>query len=81
MATKAELTAALATVLAVGDVIREVGRAPAGPVYAALMTAGVSYEGFERIVDTLVKAKVVRRDGHELVWIGPAAKTDTKTGG
>jgi hypothetical protein len=34
--------------------------APLGPMYAALMTHGMSYEGFTAAIDALAKAGVIR---------------------
>ena len=70
--TADEIRAGIEIVKAVAETVREVKRAPAGVVYAALMTRGVSLAGFEKIVGILERAEVVRRDGDVLVWIGPA---------
>jgi len=63
--------AALLILEAVAHTIREVSPVPAGILYARLMDQ-ISLETFERIVASLVAAKLVRRAGnHELHWIGP----------
>lgn len=38
---------------------------PAGPLYAALMTTGITLEQFEIIMDTLVSIGKVRKSGHQ----------------
>lgn len=68
---KRAATATLQVVIAVGEVVREVGRAPKGAVYLALSEQGFGLTGFDRIVKTLVTAGVVKEDGDELVWAGP----------
>lgn len=64
--------AALKTIQAVAETVREVGRAPAGAVFLALQTQGHTFASFRRIVDTLVRTGLVREEGHELVWVEPA---------
>lgn len=62
---------AIRLVKAVADTIREVGEAPSGPIYAALMTHGVRLETYLSCVDVLKKAKLVSESNHVLKWIGP----------
>lgn len=69
-ATEAVITA-FNVILAVADVVRESGTTPAGPVYAALAAKGMSLQAFEKVIGTLQSAKLVRRDGDLLVWVGP----------
>lgn len=68
MVTREQLHAGLETIKAVGDTVKELGRVPSGTVYAALSTRGVSLEGFKSIVRILVKAGVIREEGHTLVY-------------
>lgn len=67
-----ERKAALLVALAVSEAIRELGQVPAGELYAAMMTKGISLQVFEAIIANLEGAKLVRREAsHVLVWIGP----------
>jgi hypothetical protein len=71
--TKEEARAGLATVMAVADAIRELGRVPAGHLYAHLMGHGITKAGFDSIIGLLTReadgvTPLVRREGHELVW-------------
>lgn len=65
---------------ALADAIRELGTVPAGELYAnSLMGMGVSAEDFNRLIDVMVQAKMVKRDSHHLLtWIGPKKETATK---
>ena len=67
--TREELQAGMSTVMAVAEVVRDAGRVPAGVVYMALMTRGVTFEGYEKIIGILERSKLIRRDGDVLVWI------------
>jgi len=65
------LTAAMTTVIAVGEAIRELGSVPSGEMYAQLMPK-LSIEDYEGIIRILVNAKLVKRShSHMLTWIGP----------
>ena len=65
------LRTALTVLVAVADVIREVGEIPSGHLYAAMMTK-IDLLEYERIIDVLVKAELITRDrSHMLRWIGP----------
>lgn len=63
-----ELQAGLGIIKAVADTVRELGRAPRGTLYAALMGRGISFTAYERIEGILVNSGLVRRSGDELVW-------------
>lgn len=62
---------ALAVIKAVADTIKEVGEAPAGVVYSALMQWGCSLQEFEAIIRILVNAGVVTQTHHVLKWVEP----------
>jgi hypothetical protein len=70
---KAKAHAVVSMVVALGETIKEAGSdgVPEGVLYAALMTRGVSLESFNRMVNLLIKAGVVKRSNHLLTWIGP----------
>jgi hypothetical protein len=69
---KQGVKAAVAVVFALSEAIRELGEVPAGNLYTRLQDK-ISLEVFERSVDLLVSAKLVRRDAsHLLVWVGPS---------
>lgn len=50
---------------AIVETVQEMGTqgAPGGPIYAALMTTGMSLEQFEMIMNELVQGKVLRKSG------------------
>lgn len=66
-----EISAAIQLLKAVADTVREVGEAPSGAIYAALMEAGISLATYQACVDTLKRAKLVEESNHLLTWIGP----------
>jgi DNA-binding IclR family transcriptional regulator len=70
--TPKEVAAGFSTVAAVAEAIRELGSAPAGPIYAALMhQTGMDMQSFEAILRILRNADLVERRGDLLVWVGP----------
>ena len=60
--------AALAFISIILDTVREAGPqgCPAGPLYAALMSYGVSHTTFETMIGALVTAGLLRRSNHVL---------------
>ena len=68
MPTTQELQAGLNIVRAVADTVRELGRAPRGVLYSALMGRGISLADYEKIEGILICAGLVRRAGDCLVW-------------
>lgn len=76
--TKQQLKAGLSIVFAVAESIREVGECPSGPIYAALC-GKVDMIGFEKIINTLVGAKLIEKRGVMLRWIGPTATATKET--
>jgi hypothetical protein len=67
--TPAQIKAALQTMMAVADAIREAGRIPAGTLYAALMPR-LSAGAFDSMLAQVLRTGLVRREGDELVWVG-----------
>lgn len=63
-------------IVAVADVIRDLGEVPAGELYARVMNE-LTLANFEGIVTVLEKGGLVRRDAHVLRWVGPAPTRDT----
>jgi hypothetical protein len=55
---------------AVADAIRELGSVPSGVLYAQLM-GKIDLQTYERIIDLLKGAGLVKESSHELIWIGP----------
>jgi len=72
LSTQQKVTTQLAIIRAVAETIQETLRCPAGPLYVGLMTHGCTFTQFEQVIDILRGAKLIRREGDELVWIGPA---------
>lgn len=58
-------------VMAIRDTIHDLGKVPEGQLYAVLAPK-LTLPGFNRIIDTLIEAGVVKRDSirHVLVWCG-----------
>jgi hypothetical protein len=67
--TSKEIKAGLGAILAVADAIRELHTVPSGTVYASLM-AHTSLERFDSIINILVRADLVQKDGDILRWKG-----------
>ncbi len=68
---KETLKAALNTVRAVAEAIREAKQIPSGHLYAVLCPV-LSLEEYEKIINMLINAGLVRRDqSHLLHWIEP----------
>lgn len=63
--TKEALIAYMELCLAVIDAVKEAGPqgAPAGPMYAAFMSAGMSLEQFQRMMDGIVRSGRLRKSG------------------
>jgi hypothetical protein len=59
---------------AIVETVKEMGKqgAPAGPLYAALMTTGMTLENFEQIMSGLVAAKMLRKSGQLYYYVGGA---------
>lgn len=68
--TAAQTKAALQTILAVGDAIRDLGEVPSGHLYARLM-GHMDLRTYEAIVASLKGAGVVEERNHLLRWVGP----------
>ena len=73
MTQNEKLAAGLGIIRAVLETVREVGRAPRGVVYAALMSHGATMEHYSQIENICVNTGLVRRESDCLVWIGPQA--------
>lgn len=69
--TREQLAAGMQLVRAVAEAVRECGRAPEGTLYAALM-GRMDLQAFNSMVAMLVRTGLVRKEGHELIWSGPA---------
>ncbi len=56
---------------AILDIVCEMGDqgAPSGPIYAALMTFGMSYDVYQRTIAALVDARLIRSSHHVLYAI------------
>ena len=67
--TNAQVHAGLMVLKAVADTVRELGEAPEGPIYAALMDR-MDLATFESLVRTLVGSGLIEKRGHLLVWVG-----------
>jgi hypothetical protein len=69
--TPEQTKAALGILLAVSETIREVGEAPSGIIYAALMDR-VDMQGYTKMLNVLKGAGlIVETPAHLLRWVGP----------
>jgi len=69
-ATKQQFEAYLNAARAIADAIKELGTAPLGPMYAAIMSK-MSLNTFNGILDRLVGAKLITKTNETATWIGP----------
>jgi hypothetical protein len=53
---------------AIGDAVRELGRVPSGNLYAAVMNT-ISLPAYERMIQTMVAAGLIREQGDLLVRV------------
>lgn len=68
--SKDQIKGAIEILRAVADAIKELGSVPSGHLYARLM-GHMNLQSYQQIIDTLVKAQLVKSDNHMLTWIGP----------
>lgn len=75
--TKEALIAFIELCDAVVDAVKEAGPqgAPAGPMYAAFMSYGMSLEQFQRMMDMLVNAGRLRKQGHLYFYVEQPQET------
>jgi hypothetical protein len=71
--TPVQVKAALRLTMIVAEGIREAGQIPSGHLYAVL-SGVVDLHGYEKIVETLVRAGLVRKEGSMLHWVCPKSK-------
>jgi hypothetical protein len=57
------------TLVKAANAVRGVGRIPSGTLYATLMDR-MSASAFESMIGQLVGTGLIRRECHELVWVG-----------
>jgi hypothetical protein len=69
-----------ATIIGVSETIRELGEVPSGHLFNALLMQypATSASDFQRIIDTLKRARLVEEKSHILRWIGPALSEGEK---
>lgn len=67
--TPEQRRAAILVIQVIADIIRTTSPTPAGHVYAGVMEH-MSLQTFGWIIEGLVEAKVIRKEGHLLIWIG-----------
>ena len=72
--TRDQIKAALNALMAVADAIRAAQQIPSGRLYAALMTK-LDLAAYNKIIDQLKRAELVREQNGMLVWCGPQLET------
>lgn len=76
--TADQIRAAVGLVAAVGETIAELGEVPSGHLYTALSTRNITIGEYNRILDVLINARLVKRtNSHLLIWIGPRREVDS----
>jgi hypothetical protein len=75
--TKEALVAFLQLVEVVIDRVKDAGPqgAPAGPLYATLMSAGMTLQQFEQMMDAIVKSGRLRKSGHLYFYVDVTQET------
>lgn len=81
-----EVAAALEVVVLVGQIIRQhkqsmLGGIPSGELYSELMGRGIDLGGYNRIIEILVKNRLVEVKNHLITWIGPEGPEEGATNG
>lgn len=74
MNNQAAAEAIIDAVRLTGQLIAYKKQIPQGELYAQLM-GHISLENFNRLVDLLVRTKMVKKQGYLLVWVGPDLPT------
>ncbi len=67
--TTAEIQAALKTMAAVCDTIKELDRVPSGTLYATLMSR-MDLPTYEAMIRQILRTGLVRQENHLLIWVG-----------
>lgn len=72
---KRAATAVLHVLDAMLATIKECGGegCPSGPLYATMMTTGMSLTQYEDLLNVLIKTGVIKRQGHVLYWTAKEA--------
>ena len=70
IATKEQARAAVAATFAVAEAIRGLKRVPSGVLYSQVMSV-MDMATYNRIVEVLKGAGVVREESHLLTWVEP----------
>lgn len=66
--TKTQVNAAVNTVIAIAEAIRELKSVPSGHLYARVMSH-MSLETYESVINTLKNAGVIKETNSELIWV------------
>lgn len=66
--TKDKIVAALNTIRAIGDTVRDLGEVPSGHLYATV-SAMISLDQYQKAIGLLIDAKLIEKRGDVLVWI------------
>jgi len=69
--TKSQVAAAIRTIAAVAETIRELGSVPSGHLYAQLMPTGMTLQTYQFIIDKLKGAGLIDEKNHLISWVLP----------
>ena len=65
--TQAEVSAAISSIKALADAIKDLGEVPAGHLYAGVMGV-MSLVNFDKAIGILVRGGIITRSGDLLKW-------------
>ena len=73
MTTSERIAAGLGIIRAVLDTVKEVRRAPRGPLYSTMQSKGATFDQCQQVEQLCLRTGLVRVESDCLVWIGPQA--------
>lgn len=73
--TKKEIHTAFELLKIAAEAICKAGSVPSGTLYATMMSV-IDLPGYNRAIEILINAKLVKKENHLLTWIGPAYKEE-----
>ena len=72
--TERTVQAAMLMIDAVGEAIQSLGEIPSGPLYAMLMSSGMTLTIYQGIIANLKRIGLVSESNHVLRWVGGAKR-------
>ncbi len=78
--TKTQVVAALQTLAAVAEAIRELGSVPSGHLYAQLMPSGMTLSTYQAIIGKLRRAGLITESNNLLTWVAYTKEEEEQLG-